>query len=154
MSPPFFFFFLYLNFIIIQTKNLYGINNKSNGVGIVRMSTCVTIKLQMNPVHLLQFLPNLRNWTSLNQLFQAQLASSKRMEICQTLLFTNKLWKEHNFEYGSRAKLFTIWSIQINTHSRFMGNGSRYVHTHYAIAFIANSIPVFSHWSLKWTIRL
>ena len=99
---PFFFFFRYLNFIIIQTKNLYGISNKSNGVGVGRMyvTTCVTIKLQMNPVHLLQFLPNLRNWTSVNQLFQAQLAFLKRMEICQTLLFTNKLWKEHNFEYG------------------------------------------------------
>ena len=38
-------------------------NNKSNGVGVVRMyvTTCVTNKLQMNPVHLQQFLPNLHN---------------------------------------------------------------------------------------------
>ena len=62
----------------------------------------------MNRVHLQQFLPNLHNWTSVNQLFQAQLPSSKRMEIWQTLRFTNKLWNEHNFVYGSSAKLFTI----------------------------------------------
>ena len=86
---------------------MYGINNKSNGVGVVRMyvTTYVTNKLQMNHVHLQQFLPNLHNWTSVNQLFQAQLAFSKRMEIWQTLRFTNKLWNEHNFEYGSSAKL-------------------------------------------------
>ena len=34
---------------------------------------------------------------------------------------------------------------QINTQFRFMGNGSRYIHTHYAIAFIVNSIHVFNH---------
>ena len=61
----------------------------------------------MNPVHLQQFLPNLHNWTSVNQLYQAQMASSKRMEIWQKLRFTNKLWNVHNFEYGSSAKLFT-----------------------------------------------
>ena len=60
------FFFVILNFINMRTKNLYGKNNKSNGVGVVRMyvTTCVTNKLQMNTVHLQQFLPNLRNWTS------------------------------------------------------------------------------------------
>ena len=44
-------------------KYLYGINNKSSGVSVVRMyvTTCVTNKLQMNPVHLQQFLPNLHN---------------------------------------------------------------------------------------------
>ena len=40
----------------MRTKNLHGINNKSNSnsVGVVRMyvTTCVTNKLQMNPVHL------------------------------------------------------------------------------------------------------
>ena len=47
----------------MRTKNQYGINYRSNGVGVVRMyvTTCVTNKLQMNPVHLQQFLPNLRN---------------------------------------------------------------------------------------------
>ena len=52
-----------LNFIIMRTKNLYGINNESNGVGAVRMyvTTCVTNELQMNPVHLQQFVPNLHN---------------------------------------------------------------------------------------------
>ena len=145
----------------MQTKNLYKINNKSNGVGVVRMyvTTWVTNKLQMNPVQLLQFLPNLQNWTSINQLFQAQLASSKRIEIWRTLRFKNELWKEHNFEYGSSANVFTIYrkvnrsiptpslwvtqeSQQINTNSQFMGNGSRYIQTHYAIAFIVNSIHV------------
>ena len=68
----------------MRTKNLYGINNERNGVGAVRIyvTTCVTNKLQMNPVYLQQFVPNLHNWTSVNQLFQEQLASktSKRME--------------------------------------------------------------------------
>ena len=38
-------------------------NNKSNGVGVVRMyvTTCVTNKLQKNPAHLQQFIPNLHN---------------------------------------------------------------------------------------------
>ena len=140
----FFFSFVILNFIITRTKNLYGINNKSNGVRVVAVitrrpycpgrrksfvlprltpygfhcdawrgktklfwspgtiwppcdkaevrtyiMTCVTNKLQMNPVQ--QFFPNLHNRTSVNQLFQAQLASSKRSEIWQTLRFTNKL---------------------------------------------------------------
>ena len=42
----------------MRTKNFYGIKNKSNGVGVVRMyvTTYVTIKLQMNPVHLQQFI--------------------------------------------------------------------------------------------------
>ena len=104
--------FVIPNFFIMQTKNLYGINNKSNGLGVVRMyvTTWVTNKLQMNPVHLQQFLPNRHNWTSVNQLFQAQLVSSKRMKIWQILRFTNKLWNEHNFEFGSSAKLFTICS--------------------------------------------
>ena len=50
-------------FIIMRTKNLYGKKNKSNGVGLLRMyvSTCVTNKLQMNPEHLQQFIPNLHN---------------------------------------------------------------------------------------------
>ena len=110
MSSSFSFSFVILNFIIMRTKNLYGINNKSNGVGVVRMyvTTCVTNKLQMNPVHLQQSLPNLHNWTSVNQVFQAQLASSKCIEVWQTLRFTNKWWKEHNFEYGSSAKFFII----------------------------------------------
>ena len=58
----------------MQTKKFYGINNKSNGVSVVRMyvTTCVTNKLQMNPVHLQEFLPNLHNWTSVNKLFHAQ----------------------------------------------------------------------------------
>ena len=36
--------------------------HKSNGVGVVRMyvTTCVTNKLEMNPVHLQQFLLNLQ----------------------------------------------------------------------------------------------
>ena len=75
----------------MRTKNLYGINNKSNGVGVVRMYVTTTNKLQMNPAHLQQFLANLHNSTSVNQLFQAQLVSSKRMEIWQTLRFMNKL---------------------------------------------------------------
>ena len=103
MSSSFSFSFVVLNFIIIRTKNLYGINNKSNGV---------TNKLQMNPVHPKQFLPNLHNWTSVNRLFQAQLASSKRMEIWQTSRFLKKLWNEHNFEYGSSAKLSTINALK------------------------------------------
>ena len=55
--------FVILNLIIMRTKNLNEINNKSNGVGIVRMyvTICVTDKLQMNPVHLQQVLLNLRN---------------------------------------------------------------------------------------------
>ena len=55
--------FVILNFIIMRTKYLYGINNKSSGASVVRMyvTTCVTNKLQMNPVHLQQFLPNLHN---------------------------------------------------------------------------------------------
>ena len=57
--------------------------------------------------------PNLHNWTSVNQLFQAHLASSKRLEIWQTLPFTNKLWNENNFEYGSSAKFFTIY-LKVN----------------------------------------
>ena len=67
----------------MQTKNLHGIKNKCNGVGVVGMyvTACVTNKLQMNPVHVLQSLANLHNWTSVNQLFRAQFASSKRMEI-------------------------------------------------------------------------
>ena len=73
------------------------------------LTTCFTSKLQMNPVHLQQRLPaNLHNWTSVIQLMQAQLASSKRTETWQTSRFTNKIWNEHNFEYGSSAKLFTI----------------------------------------------
>ena len=35
---------------------------------------------------------------------------------------------------------------------RFMDNGSRYIRTHYAIAFIVNSIHVFSHLRLKSAI--
>ena len=56
VSPPPFFSssFVILNFFIMQTKNLYGISNKSNSVGLVRMhvTTCDTNKLQMNLVHL------------------------------------------------------------------------------------------------------
>ena len=38
--PPLFFFsFVILNFIIMRTKNLYGINNKSNGVRVVAVIT-------------------------------------------------------------------------------------------------------------------
>ena len=74
----------------MRTKNLFGINNKSNDVGVVRMyvTTCVTNKLQMNPA-----CPpsTISSKSSVNQLFQAQLASSKRMETWQTLPFTNKL---------------------------------------------------------------
>ena len=63
LSSSFSFSFVILNFIIMRTKNLYGINNKSNGVGVVRMyvTTWVTNKLQMNPFHLQQFLPNRHN---------------------------------------------------------------------------------------------
>ena len=45
----------------MRTKNLYGINYNSNDVGVVRMyvTTCVTNNLQMNPIHLQQFLPTL-----------------------------------------------------------------------------------------------
>ena len=152
MSSSFSFSSVIRNFIIMRTKNVYGINNKSNGVGVMRMhiTTCVTNKLQVNPVHLQQFLPNLLNWPSVNQLFQAQWASSKRMEICQTLRFTKKLWNEpnkckiiHNLQEGQ----------QINTHFRFMGNGSSYIHTHYAIALIVNSIFVFSHLHQKSAIK-
>ena len=75
---------------------------------------------------------------------QAQLASSKRMETWQTARFTNKIWNEPNFEYGSSTKC-----QQINTHLRFMVNGSPYIHTHYPIAFIVNSIHVFIHLRLK-----
>ena len=34
------------HFIIMRTKNLYGINNNSNGVGVMRMyvMTCVTMQ--------------------------------------------------------------------------------------------------------------
>ena len=43
------FSFVILNFIIVRIKNLYGINNNSNGLCVVRMyvTTCVTNKLQM-----------------------------------------------------------------------------------------------------------
>ena len=41
----------------------------------------------------------------------------------------------------------------INTHFQLMDNGSRYIHTHYAIAFIVNSIQVFSHYRLKSVIK-
>ena len=41
---------------------------------------------------------------------------------------------------------------QINTNFRFMGNGIRYLHTHYPISFIANNIHVFSHLRLKSAI--
>ena len=77
----------------MRIKNLYGINNKSNGVGVVRMfvTSCVTNKLQISPVHLQKFLPNIRNWILVNRLLQTKLASSRRMEIWQTLRFTNKL---------------------------------------------------------------
>ena len=61
----------------MQTKNVYGIIIKSNDV-------CI----------------DLRNWTSVNQLFQEQLASMKRMKNWQKLRYTNKLWNGHNFEYG------------------------------------------------------
>ena len=37
MSSSFSFSFVILNFIIMRTKNLYGINDKSNGVGVVRV---------------------------------------------------------------------------------------------------------------------
>ena len=108
----------------------------------------------MNLVHLQQFLPNLPNWTSANQLFQAQLASSKIMEIWETLRFTNRLWNEHNFEYGSSAKLFTIYiGQQINMHFWFMGNGSRNIHTHYVIFVIVDFIHVFSHLRLQSAIK-
>ena len=140
----------------MRTKKLYGINNNSNDVGVVRMyvTTCVTSNLQMNPNHLQQFLPNLHKWISVNQLFQAQLASSKRMVLWQTLRFTNKLWNEHNFEDGSSAKIIhNLHGDQQITHFRFMGNGSRYIRTHYAIAFIVNSIHVFSHLRLKSAIK-
>ena len=60
----------------MRTKNLYGINSKSNSVEGMYVTTCVTNKPQMNP---------------LRQLFLAQLATSKRLEIWQTLRFTNKL---------------------------------------------------------------
>ena len=106
--------------------------------------------LQMNPLHLQQFLPNLHNWTSVNELFQAQLASWKRMEIWQTLRLTNKLWNEH----FQRKIIHNLREGQhINTHFRFMGNGCRYVHRHYAIAFIVNSIHVFSHLRPKSAIK-
>ena len=51
--------YLILNFIIMRTLNLCEINNKSNGLGVlgVYVTTCVTNKLQMNPVHLQQFFP-------------------------------------------------------------------------------------------------
>ena len=67
------FSFVILNFIIMRTKNLYGINNKSNGVGVVRMyvTSCVTNNLQTNPVHLKKFVPNLHKLITVNRLFQA-----------------------------------------------------------------------------------
>ena len=76
----------------MRTKNLYGINNKSSGVGVVRMyvMTCVINKIQMNHVHLQQFLPYLHNCTSANQLFRAQFASSKSTEIWQTLRISSE----------------------------------------------------------------
>ena len=56
MPCSFFFFFRYskLYHYAWRTKNLYGGNSKSNGVGVVRMhvTTWATNKLQMNPVHL------------------------------------------------------------------------------------------------------
>ena len=117
-----FFFFFRHSKLSCELKTVYGINNKSNGVGVVCMNvtTCVTNDHQMNPVNLQQFPPNLHNWTSVNQLFRAQLASSKRMEIWQTLRFTNKLWNEHTFECGSRAKLFII-CMKVNRSIRSSG---------------------------------
>ena len=46
--------------VALTGLRMYGINSKSNGVGVVRMyvTTCVT---NMNPVHLQQFLPNFHN---------------------------------------------------------------------------------------------
>ena len=38
VSSSFSFSFVILNFLIMRTKNLYGINNKSNDVGVVRMN--------------------------------------------------------------------------------------------------------------------
>ena len=75
------------------------------------------------------------------------MASSKRLEIWQTLRFTNNLSHEHDFEYGSSAKLFILLHAegqQINLHFRFVGNASLYILTHYANPFIAYSINVFS----------
>ena len=90
-------------------------------------TACVTHKLQMSPVRLQQFLPNLQNWTSVNQLLQAQLASSKRMEIWQTLWFTNKSWNERDFEYGFKIIHNLHEGQQNNTHLRFLSNASRYI---------------------------
>ena len=39
---------------------------------------------------------------------------------------------------------FATEGQQINTHFRFVGNASRYIHTHCAITFIVYSIHVFS----------
>ena len=117
------------------------------------LTTCVTNKLQMNPVHLLLLLLNIHNWISVNQLFQAQLASSKRMEIWQTLRFTNKLWKEHNFEYGSSAKLFTDYMKVDRSYTLLVYVCRKSLHTHHAIAFIVNSLRAVCHLRLKSAIN-
>ena len=70
--------FVILNFIIMRKSSAYVCND-------------FRYQYEMNAVHLQQFLPNLHNWTAVNQLFQAQLASSKRMVIWRTLRFTDKL---------------------------------------------------------------
>ena len=41
----------------------------------------------------------------------------------------------------------------VRMHVRFMSNGRRYIHTHYAIAFAVNSIHVFSHLRQKSAIK-
>ena len=155
MSSSISFSFVIANFIFMRTENLYGINNKSNSVGVVRMyvTTCGTNKLQMNPDHLQQFLPNLHNWTSVTQLFQAQLTSSKRMEIgrhCDSRISYEKSITLNTVPAQNYSQYIYM---RINTHFRFMGNRSRYIHTHYAIAFIVNSIHVFNHLRQKWEIK-
>ena len=42
---------------------------------------------------------------------------------------------------------------QINTNFRFMGNGIRYLHMHYPIAFTVTNIYVFSYLCLKSAIK-
>ena len=158
MSSSFSLPFVILNFNIMRTKNLNGVKNKSNGVGVVRMyvTTWVTKKLQMNPVQLQQFLPNLRNWTSVNQLFQAQLASSKRMEFWQTLRFTNKLWNEHNFKYHSSVKLYTIYmkvNRWISSSDLWVTEVVTYIRTTLLLLLLIPYMFYNSHLRLKSTIK-
>ena len=66
-----------------------------------------------------------------------------------------KLLKEYFYRGYPYAAIVSLLEKRrgVRMHVRFMGNGSRYIHTHYAIAFVVNSIHVFSQLRLKSAIK-